>query len=125
MRSADVDVIHSLADAFAVFDVEGDLPSLPPLPPETPPVPAHADLDRFSTLIDAALPESIIVLVGAGASVSAGIPDFRTPGTGLYSNLQKYNLPFAEAVFVRMHHAPLNRLVTHASTFVHASLTPA
>ena len=29
----------------------------------------------------------------------AGIPDFRTPGTGLYSNLKKYNLPFPEAVF--------------------------
>jgi NAD-dependent SIR2 family protein deacetylase len=29
----------------------------------------------------------------------AGIPDFRTPGTGLYDNLQKYNLPHPEAVF--------------------------
>ncbi|XP_037773267.1 NAD-dependent protein deacetylase sirtuin-2-like [Penaeus monodon] len=28
-----------------------------------------------------------------------GIPDFRTPGTGLYSNLEKYNLPFPEAIF--------------------------
>ena len=41
----------------------------------------------------------IIVLTGAGVSVNAGIPDFRTPGTGLYDNLQKYNLPFPEAVF--------------------------
>jgi hypothetical protein len=32
-------------------------------------------------------------------SVSAGIPDFRTPGTGLYDNLQKYDLPYPEAVF--------------------------
>ena len=29
----------------------------------------------------------------------AGIPDFRTPGTGLYDNLQKYNLPYPEAIF--------------------------
>lgn len=41
----------------------------------------------------------IVILSGAGVSCSAGIPDFRTPGTGLYDNLQKYNLPFAEAVF--------------------------
>ncbi len=32
-------------------------------------------------------------MVGAGISVSAGIPDFRSPGTGLYSQLEKYNLP--------------------------------
>lgn len=32
-------------------------------------------------------------------SVAAGIPDFRTPGTGLYSQLQKYNLPRPEAIF--------------------------
>jgi len=36
---------------------------------------------------------------GAGISVSAGIPDFRTPGTGLYDNLEKYNLPYPEAIF--------------------------
>jgi NAD-dependent SIR2 family protein deacetylase len=41
----------------------------------------------------------IVVMTGAGISVSAGIPDFRTPGTGLYSNLQKYDLPTPEAIF--------------------------
>jgi NAD-dependent SIR2 family protein deacetylase len=41
----------------------------------------------------------IIALVGAGASCSAGIPDFRTPGSGLYDQLQHYNLPFPEAIF--------------------------
>lgn len=32
-------------------------------------------------------------------STAAGIPDFRSPGTGLYANLQKYNLPYPEAIF--------------------------
>ncbi|MGA1875117.1 MAG: Sir2 family NAD-dependent protein deacetylase [bacterium] len=41
----------------------------------------------------------IIILTGAGISTSAGIHDFRTPGTGLYDNLQKYNLPYPEAIF--------------------------
>ncbi|CAI5755997.1 unnamed protein product [Candida verbasci] len=36
---------------------------------------------------------------GAGISTSCGIPDFRSPETGLYANLAKLNLPFAEAVF--------------------------
>lgn len=42
---------------------------------------------------------SIVALVGAGASCSAGIPDFRTPGTGLYDKLGKYDLPVPEAIF--------------------------
>lgn len=37
--------------------------------------------------------------LGAGISVSAGIMDFRTPGTGLYDNLQKYNLPTPQSIF--------------------------
>lgn len=41
----------------------------------------------------------IVFFVGAGISTNCGIPDFRSPQTGLYSNLQKLNLPYPEAVF--------------------------
>ena len=38
-------------------------------------------------------------MAGAGISTSAGIPDFRSPVTGLYSRLEKYKLPYPEALF--------------------------
>lgn len=42
---------------------------------------------------------NIVILSGAGISVSCGIPDFRSKGTGLYENLQKYNLEKPENIF--------------------------
>jgi NAD-dependent deacetylase sirtuin 2 len=43
--------------------------------------------------------KNVVVMCGAGISVAAGIPDFRTPGTGLYDNLQKYDLPDPQSIF--------------------------
>jgi NAD-dependent SIR2 family protein deacetylase len=56
------------------------------------------DLARVAKLI-AADDCQMVVMAGAGISVSAGIPDFRTPGTGLYDNLQEYGLPHPQAIF--------------------------
>jgi len=43
--------------------------------------------------------KNIVVLSGAGISTNANIPDFRTPGTGLYSRLSKYDLPSPQSIF--------------------------
>lgn len=43
--------------------------------------------------------KEVIILCGAGISTAAGIPDFRSPLTGLYANLQKYKLPHPQAIF--------------------------
>lgn len=56
-------------------------------------------LEGIAEFIKSDRPTNVIVMTGAGTSTSAGIPDFRSPGSGLYDNLQKYNLPDPQAVF--------------------------
>jgi NAD-dependent SIR2 family protein deacetylase len=57
------------------------------------------NLEKIASWIKSGTIKRVLVLSGAGVSCSAGIPDFRTPGSGLYDNLEKYNLPYPEAVF--------------------------
>jgi NAD-dependent deacetylase sirtuin 2 len=44
--------------------------------------------DEMADFLRSPLCKSIIVLAGAGMSVSSGIPDFRSPGVGLYHTIQ-------------------------------------
>jgi NAD-dependent histone deacetylase SIR2 len=67
---------------------------------DTPPVTLAArSLDAVADYIKSGDCKRILVMTGAGISTAAGIPDFRSPNTGLYANLARLNLPYAEAVF--------------------------
>ena len=56
-------------------------------------------MQGVADLINEGLIKNIIWMSGAGISCSAGIPDFRSRGTGLYSKLAKYHLPTPESMF--------------------------
>ncbi|XP_054855756.1 NAD-dependent protein deacetylase sirtuin-2 [Eublepharis macularius] len=56
-------------------------------------------LEGVSRFMQSEKCKKVVCMVGAGISTAAGIPDFRSPGTGLYANLQQYNLPYPEAIF--------------------------
>ncbi|NXJ68022.1 SIR3 deacetylase, partial [Rostratula benghalensis] len=43
--------------------------------------------------------QRVVVMAGAGISTPSGIPDFRSPGSGLYSHLEQYDIPYPEAIF--------------------------
>lgn len=57
------------------------------------------DIKGLVNYINTKHPNKIIFLLGAGISCAAGIPDFRTPGTGIYYNLRQFNLPEPESIF--------------------------
>ncbi|KAL7054567.1 hypothetical protein AAHC03_025957 [Spirometra sp. Aus1] len=57
------------------------------------------DLEGVAKIISTGKVSNIITMVGAGISTAAGIPDFRSPSTGIYDNLEEYDLPHPMAVF--------------------------
>jgi NAD-dependent deacetylase len=56
---------------------------------------AHAARDRAAALVRDA--GTVVALSGAGISVPSGIPDFRTPGTGLWSDVDPMRVAHIDA----------------------------
>ncbi|EGP86669.1 uncharacterized protein MYCGRDRAFT_100618 [Zymoseptoria tritici IPO323] len=75
---------------------EGSSPIDESIPPSTL---SGRTIDALASYIKSGHCKKVVVMTGAGISTSAGIPDFRSPETGLYANLARLNLPYAEAVF--------------------------
>ena len=59
---------------------------------------AGSQLTRLAELVGGA--RSVVALTGAGISVPSGIPDFRSPGTGLWENVDPMEVAHIDA-FVR------------------------
>ncbi|XP_045776916.1 NAD-dependent protein deacetylase sirtuin-2-like [Maniola jurtina] len=93
IRDLDVDSIRRyLAQKLGFYE-----PSEPPA--QVDKVLDEVNLDGVVKWMKNSRCQNVITLSGAGISTSAGIPDFRSPETGLYHNLQKYNLPEPQAIF--------------------------
>jgi NAD-dependent protein deacetylase/lipoamidase len=54
-----------------------------------------SNVDRLASLIREA--ESVVALTGAGISVPSGIPDFRSPGSGLWANVNPMEVAHIDA----------------------------
>ena len=57
------------------------------------------DLEGVAAYIREESPKNIVFMVGAGISTAAGIPDFRSPGSGIYANLERFKLENPMEIF--------------------------
>jgi NAD-dependent deacetylase sirtuin 2 len=94
----DATTLPSLINRF-VHSFESALNSLAPEDESVKQQLPSLDIEGIATYIKTKNPTNVLFMVGAGISTSAGILDFRTPKTGLYDNLAKYDLPDPHAIF--------------------------
>ena len=59
------------------------------------------DIKGLAGYIKNGYAKKILILTGAGISVKSGIPDFRSPGTGIYDNIKKYGMLEPDLLFNR------------------------
>ena len=59
------------------------------------------DIKGLAGYIKNGYAKKILMLTGAGISVKSGIPDFRSPGTGIYDNIKKYGILKPDLLFNR------------------------
>ena len=92
------DIPHIVAHLAAAVEADRAAEQQQQQPRREPLLPSF-DADGVAQGLREGRFQNVVVMCGAGISVAAGIPDFRTPGTGLYDNLQKYDLPNPQAIF--------------------------
>ena len=86
--------LELLARQLDALRQAGEAPRASGGPPDAWPILSSFDADGLAAYINDGNEQDIVVMGGAGMSTAEGIPDFRSsPGTGLYDNLQKYDLP--------------------------------
>ncbi|KAH3760221.1 sirtuin 1 [Pelomyxa schiedti] len=95
--AASLSVLQS--NGISETDIAGIVEMLLPVYSQPHPKLSSLDIHGVADFIKSGHCKKIVILCGAGISVNAGIPDFRSPGTGLYSQLKELNLPFPEAIF--------------------------
>ena len=59
------------------------------------------DIKGLANYIKNGYCKKILILTGAGISVKSGIPDFRSPGTGIYDNIKNFYISNPELLFNR------------------------